>query len=510
MRRCAVYARVSTDMQGESLDNQVDYAREYIRRLGADYHLEEDCVYSDSDQSGYYTRFLQRPAIQRAMQEAKAQRFDVIVFKEISRISRDQAEHVEIVSRFTQYGIRVIAINDNLDSNRPETLDLLGIHSVMSEMESKRISSRVSSGKKSLARRGFWTGEAPIGYAVNPETKRLIIDDSFASIPKLIFQLFTKERYGTFRIAEYLNDRGLLTKNGRFWSRVTVNRVLKNPAYRGDMVYGRTRNTLKRVFDDNGYTKIQSRQQLPEEDWVVIQDAHPAIVDVETFSLAQSIMAGRSRQNPRRAKHPLTGILKCGKCGAGMVCQVQRNKGATYRYYSCSRAFRFGRSSCSQPNVNADKLEEGLRTHLIEELRCYAQTQVFVTPKKYESDTQNRMRQLNRHLAKTLLGLERLLADPEIPTHTMNRVKRSYIDAIQKFELEQQELRRQFSTHEEHRARTMKIQDYLEYLMHLDWTDLTVSRRFFHTLIQEIVINDLTVTDIELKYSSHKIQLLSQ
>jgi site-specific DNA recombinase len=504
MKTCAVYARVSTDMQGESLENQVDYAREYIRRLGDDYRLDEACVYTDFDQSGYYTRFLQRPAIQRALEDAKARRYDVIVFKEISRISRDQAEHVEIVSRFTQHGVRIIAINDNLDSNRPETLDLLGIHSVMSELESKRISSRVSSGKKSLARRGFWVGEAPIGYTVDPKTRRLEVDPAYAEIPKIIFQLFTQEGYGTFRIAHYLNQSGLYTKNRRLWSRVTVNRVLKNPAYVGDLVYGRTRNTLKRIFDDNGYTKVQGRHAMPEEDWVVIQGAHPALVDRDTFAKAQSIMAGRSRQNPRRSKHPLTGILTCGHCGSGMVCQTQRYNGNAYRYYSCARAFRFGRSLCDQPNLPATKLEQTIWQCLMNELTRYRDVEVKVKPKKKEVDRQRLVQRLERELEKAQLGLERLLTDNDIPQATLDRMKMNFVDTIRKLEGELQQVQAQTQHEQERQEWRVEVREYLTYLGKLNLSDLDEARRWFHGLIQHIVVHGRDIKEIELKYALYE------
>ena len=354
MKTCAVYARVSTDMQGESLQNQVEYAREYIRRLGEDFLLLEECVYTDFDQSGYYTRFLQRPAIQKALLDAKGRKYDVIVFKEISRISRDQAEHVEIVSRFTQYGVRIIAINDNLDSDRPETLDLLGIHSVMSEMESKRISSRVSAGRKSLARRGLWIGEAPIGYLVNRETRCLEIDSQFCEIPQIIFRMFTEEKYGTFKIAEYLNSKDLYTKNGRPWSRVTVNRILRNQAYVGDLVYGKTRNTLKRIFDESGYSKIQTRNAIARDDWVVVNGTHEALIERDTFETAQAILETRSRQNPRRSRHPLTGSLKCGRCGGPFAGAGAAGSAARSQSGSSTEPGRARRGRCAAPRARRD------------------------------------------------------------------------------------------------------------------------------------------------------------
>jgi site-specific DNA recombinase len=501
MKACAVYARVSTDMQGESLENQVDYAQEYVRRLGGNFRLKEECVYTDFDQSGYYTRFLQRPAIQKALLDAKCHKYDVIVFKEISRISRDQAEHVEIVSRFTQYGVRIIAINDNLDSDRPETLDLLGIHSVMSEMESKRISSRVSAGKKSLARRGLWTGEAPIGFVVNRETRRLEIDFGICEIPQTIFRLFVEEKYGTFKIAEYLNGKQLFTKNGRLWSRVTVNRVLRNPAYVGDLVYGKTRNTLKRIFDESGYSKIRARSAIAKDDWVIVKGTHPALIERDMFESAQAIMATRSRQNPRRSRHPLTGILKCGRCGDGVVCQRQRYKGVEYRYYTCSRAFRFGRSLCDQPNLRASSLEQTLWAYLLKLLNNYQDGLVLVRQKdKRRLEPEKRKVQLNNELNKAQVGLKRILMETELPGTTYAKLKEHYVQLIQNAESEIQQLVSQSERINEIANWNLQVGDFLSSLKGLDLHNLDELRRVLHGLVDRIVVDGHEIREIHFKY----------
>jgi site-specific DNA recombinase len=502
MKTCAVYARVSTDMQGESLENQVEYAREYIRRLGDEYRLDDTCIYTDFDQSGYYTRFLQRPAIQRALEDAKVRRYDVIVFKEISRISRDQAEHIEIISRFTQHGVRVIAINDNLDSERPETLDLLGIHSVMSELESKRISSRVSSGRKAVARRGIWLGEAPIGYMLNPGTRRLEIDPNYADIPRLIFRLFVDNGYGTFRIAEYLNDRQLLTKNGRLWSRVTVNHVLRNPVYVGDLVYGRTRNTLRRIFDERGYSKVQGRQEMPEEDWVIIRDAHPALVDRATFEKAQTIMTERSRKNPRRTKHPLTGILLCGRCGSGMICQTRRHRATAYRYYTCATAFRYGRRRCEQPNLNAARVEQAVWARIVQELKTYQGLEPRVAYKRNTRDSQSRLKKLEQELRKTRLGLERLLTDTEITESTLAQLKRKFLEKIQSLEREMKVVQSEGREDQECREWGALLAQYIDELEAIDLTDLARARQLFQGVIERIIVSGKEIQEIDLRYQA--------
>ncbi|MCL6599702.1 MAG: recombinase family protein [Alicyclobacillus macrosporangiidus] len=514
MKVCAVYARVSTEMQAESLQNQVDYAKEYIRRLGEQYVVDDACVYTDLDQSGYYTRFVQRPAIQRALEDARAGRFEVIVFKEISRISRDQAEHIEIVSRFQMHGVRVIAINDNLDSDRPETLDLLGIHSVMSEMESKRISSRVSSGKKSMARRGHWVGEAPIGYRLNPDTRRLEIDPVHAATVIDIFRLFTEEGYGALRIAQWLNERGRWTKNGRPWSRVTVRRVLQNPAYTGDTVYGRTRNALRRIFDDRGYTKIRSKHRVPEADWVVVRGTHPALIERAVFHRAQARFRGDGRDGPRnRGRHPLTGILRCGRCGSGMVCQAQRRNGNEYRYYACGRAFRFGRSACSQPNLNAAEAEAAVWRLLGSLLSPYRDLPIQARVKHQGGDLQARARRLQAERRRIEQALERLYLDDAVSATVAESLKRRWMAQVARLDEELAELATLAARGAEaydgeaghgqardHPPWPRRVRDVLPFWDPPGAVPREELRRIFHGLVAGVTVDGVRVTDMALRY----------
>lgn len=504
MKICAVYARVSTDMQGESLENQIDYAKEYVRRLGPEYVIDDAYIYQDFDQSGYYTRFVDRFAIQTALNDARQKKFKVIVFKEIARISRDQAEHIELITRFTQNGVRIIAINDNVDSDRPETLDLIGIHSVMSEMESKRISSRVSSGKKSMARRGFWVGEPPIGYRLNSETKKLEIDDEFAEIPKRIFELYTNAGYGTFKIAKYLNQNDKLTKNGQLWSRTTVGRVLKNPAYIGDLVYGKSRNILKRIFDENGYKKMRGRNEIPEEDWVVLHNNHPALISAEMFTKAQEIIHKKARQNPRRTKHPLTGILVCGRCGAGMICQKRLFKKKSgeeveYRYYSCTSAFKYGRTMCSQPNLNADVIENEVIEFLLSRLSQLNIHDVETEPVQSDKNFDKENQKLHKELRKSQLALERLLRETDIPENTYKQLKAKYIQSIRDIGAQIAFLESQ-KQEEEKPFGKIRVSEYLNELRFLDKKTLDEVRLLVHELISRIVVDGNTVKEIQLLY----------
>lgn len=368
--KCAVYARVSTDKQGDSIENQVGQCQEYISRLGPLYDSEDLLIYRDEAVSGYYTSVFNRAEMKQAIKDARDNKFKLLVFKEVSRVGRDKQENPAIIGMFEQYGVRVVAINDNYDSLNKDniTFDIL---SVLSEQESKKISARVSSARKQKARRGQWGGEPPIGYLVNPDTKKLEIDMDWRHIPKTIFDLYVYEGMGTFKIAVNLNNLGYRSKNGSLWCRETVNQVLRNPAYIGNVVHGKRRNMLQREYEDDGkMTKRKIQLKTAKEEWNVVENAHEPLIDHAVYYKAQQILLTRgNKKKPNRAYHPLTGILFCGKCKEGMVCQKRSYKGKEYRYYICKTYHKHGRNCCDQANVNAGKIEDAVITLIRTKLR---------------------------------------------------------------------------------------------------------------------------------------------
>lgn len=398
--RCAIYARVSTDQQGDSIDNQVGQCREYISRLGDAYDHTGIVVYRDEAVSGYYTSVFDRAEMKRAIQDARQGKFKLLVFKEVSRVGRDKQENPAIIGMFEQYGVRVIAINDNYDSlNRDNiTFDIL---SVLSEQESKKISARVSSARRQKARRGEWGGDPPIGYIVDKVTKKLAPDPETSHIPQLIFDLYVNKGLGTFKVAEYLNERGFRTRNGNLWSREAVGKVLRNPAYVGRVVHGARRNQLQREYDDTGkMSKKKVQIKLDRKEWQVVDLAHEPLIDQELFDdAAARLAAKRTMDSPRRALHLLTGILRCGRCGERMVCQKRSGGGKTYRYYICKTYHRYGRSHCPQANVNADELEHNVLRIIREKLEQLP-TELFFIAEDLERDISRLEQEAKQQQAK--------------------------------------------------------------------------------------------------------------
>lgn len=358
---CAIYARVSTDKQGESVSHQISLLKDYVKHRGSDWIINEAYIYRDDAVSG--TMITKRTAIQQMMSDARQGLFDTILFKGISRFSRDLVDAVNMLRIFRSLNVRVISYEENYDSSKSDDDFLFTIYAAVAQQESQKIGIRVRLGQYELAKKGKWIkGIPPIGYDLDSDTKVLVINDKEAPIVQMIFDLYTNRSVGMKLIAQYLNERGYRTKFGRLWSGVTVGKVLKNEAYTGVLRYGDF--VLKTEVDiDNPSNRKKVKVKNPKiDEIVIIPDAHEAIVDKDTFNRAQSIVKSRHNKANKGGGHLLTGLLVCPKCGNGMFGQKRKwtnNQGEehTWLYYICITKFKYGKDTCDQQNFNGEKLE---------------------------------------------------------------------------------------------------------------------------------------------------------
>lgn len=503
IKRCAIYARVSTDQQSDSIDNQVSQAKEFISRLGNEFTTNDELVYIDESVSGYYTSVFDRHSMKNAMSDAKKGNFQVIVFKEISRVGRDKQENPAIIGMFEQYGIRVIAINDYYDSLKKDsiTFDIL---SVLAEQESKKISVRVSSAKRQKAKRGQWNGENPLGYKVDKLTQKLVIDEDKKEIPELIFDSYVNKGMGTFRIAQYLNNKGLFTKNNKLWSRKTVQDILVNQVYIGKIVYGVRKNELKREYDDVGkMTKKKMQSKTDKKDWVIIDGAHEPIIDKTLFYKAQKILLDRGHnRKPKRIEHPLTGLLICGKCNKGMVCQKRSNKNKDYRYYICKTYHKYGRNMCSQANINAYEIESYILQVLQDKLNNIPDD-LFIIAANYKNDIdqiENNVKKMQKKKDKIQRDQRDLFSQRELFTDDGYREQMfEFKKQMEYIENELLLLQEQKISIEQKSDQSLSFKEVLDEFKNIDLSDLPRLRNMFHELIQGITVNN---DHLDIKYKS--------
>ncbi len=345
LKRVVIYARVSSDRQDVdlSISAQLKALREYAGRSGHKVVKE----YIDEAESG---RSIDRPSFKQMIVSArqKPAPFKAILVWKLSRFARNREDSIIYKSLLRKQGIQVISINEPVEDT-PSGRLLEGIIEVIDEFYSANLSQDVVRGMKENAGRGFCNGgRAPYGYTrvkvqdgETPRTK-LEPDPKTAPIVQRIFRECFRGK-GLKTIARELNADGLLSSTGEKWGATSIEKMVRNEAYTGVLVWGKR----PRV-------KSATHSIAP----LRIEDAWAALIDRTLFAEVQAKLAARAPQaiHPREVDSPylLSGMIRCANCGAAMV---GHRGGQSYRYYMCGNARRKGRETCSSPILRKDRLE---------------------------------------------------------------------------------------------------------------------------------------------------------
>lgn len=355
-RAPAGYVRVSTDEQAEegtSIGSQIRQIQHYARTFGVE--LPPDRIYVDDGWSG---RDLNRPAMARLRADVKAGRVDCVLVAKLDRLSRNLRDTVNLCLGEWQdeaaEGRRAVlkSISEPFDTFTDFGRMVFGLLAMFAEFERRRIAERTWSGKAARAEEGRNAGHrAPYGYRLVPAPDGR--GSLFALVPEeaeAIRQICRLYQCGAGdrQIALRLNEEGRRFRGGRLWQAQQVARVLTNPMIAGIYAYGRTAGS--------GGTRPQ---RVPEEQWLCAgpEGGPPAIISPDAFRHIQALRAERRRQHHTgRGTALLTGLLRCGRCGA--ACGVKHaGPQGRYRYYRCLKAKQTGPAACSAPQVRADELE---------------------------------------------------------------------------------------------------------------------------------------------------------
>ncbi|MFT4413166.1 recombinase family protein [Fredinandcohnia humi] len=371
MLTCGIYARVSTDKQGDSIEHQVNLLKEFAKVRGENWVVRDEFIYEDEGVSATKSTIWKRPAMKRLLDDAESGNIQIVMFKGISRFARDVQESLDILDRLKSKGLRVISLEENYDSKNDDSNFMFTIHSAVAEYEAEKTAVRVRLGMKELAKKGNWTGgPAPDGY--NVINKRLVVDDSRRHIVEKIFHMYIHEDKGGQIISRELNEQGLLRKDGSLWSPRDIHRIIKNRTYTGAIVFNKESYSYVRDYDsDEPGKKKRKVVANDEKDWVIVEGSHEAIIPKELWEKAnRKIEKRKPNRRPPNAKHPLAGIIKCDKCGVNMITHSRHMPRCgtikLYRYYECNTRRKY--NTCDQHNVNADVMEELVYLNLKERL----------------------------------------------------------------------------------------------------------------------------------------------
>jgi DNA invertase Pin-like site-specific DNA recombinase/ribosomal protein S17E len=283
------------------------------------------------------------------MEEIEEGRVNCILCKDLSRLGREYIETGRYLRRvFPAYGVRFIAINDNIDTLNDSGDDLaVSLKSITNDAYCRDISIKTRSALRIKRIAGDYTGAFPVyGYKKDENNRnQLIIDDYPASVVREIFQL-KLDGHSSARIADILNERCVLSpieykkekgiphpkggysdKDDAKWSATTIIRILKDEIYIGTLSQGKS---------GTPNYKLRELKVKPESEWLRKENAHERIIEKHKFDLIQRILALDTRTSPHSNKvYLFSGILVCGCCGNRMTRKTNSYKEEKYHYYYC-------------------------------------------------------------------------------------------------------------------------------------------------------------------------------
>ena len=335
-----LYERLSRDdeLQGESnsISNQKQMLEDFARRNG----LPNPTHFTDDGISG--TRF-DRPGFLAMMEEVEAGRVEAIVIKDMSRLGRDYLKVGQVMEVLRQRGVRLIAINDGVDSLKGDD-DFTPFRNIMNEFYARDTSRKIRSVFKAKGMSGkHLTGTVNYGYLWDEKREHWLVDEEAAEVVRRIFSL-TLEGYGPYQIACKLSadrieipvvhlarfnegvNRSKPVKDPYGWGSSTIVNILKKREYLGHTIN----------FKPRKHIKDKNPPPVSEDEWTIYENTHEAIIDQQTFDLVQKI-----RSNVRRYPNgwgeaaPLTGLLYCADCGGKMYVH-RTNNGKRISQYTCS------------------------------------------------------------------------------------------------------------------------------------------------------------------------------
>jgi site-specific DNA recombinase len=367
----AIYARVSSERQrqDETIQSQTAGLRELAGQRGL--LLSEDLVFEDEGFSG---ATLTRPALERLRDRAGEGAFEVLLCHAPDRLARRYAYQVLLLEELQRAGVEVCFAKEPERGATPEDELLRQFQGMIAEYERAQIRERTRRGKLHRARGGSQAvmSAAPYGYRYIKKTEHSEgfweINESEAQIVREVFTRYLEDGVSIGEIARWLSERGVLTRTGKtVWDRSTVWAMLRNPAYRGQAAFGKTK-TLERHGKPTRSTRArgerhgrrQAREDQPAEKWTLI--AVPALVTEETFELAQARLAQNAHFAKRNTKRPtlLQGILVCRECGYGCYRTTTRTTNKRIYYYRCIGSDNYrhiGGRVCQSRPIRADELD---------------------------------------------------------------------------------------------------------------------------------------------------------
>lgn len=510
----ALYERLSRDDDQTGDSNSIVNQKKYLESYAEQRGYANIRHYTDDGWSGGN---FERPAWKQLIADIEAGKVAHVLVKDMSRAGRDYLQtgfYTEVF--FRQHNVHFVAIANNIDSDDQTSSEFAPFINIMSEWYLRDLSRKQRAAIRVKGESGKPTTNCAIyGYKKDPDDKNhWLIDEEAAAVVRRIFRL-TIEGKGPYDIARILFDdkvetpavhfarqnRGLWKSRKEFpnpynWDGNVVGQILSKPEYMGDTVNFRSH---KKSYKD------KSSVRNPKEDWLIFEDTHEAIVDRETWELAQKLRKTPRRHDTFGEANPLTGLVFCADCGAKMLNHRSRGGTENNRYpsdfYDCSTYTLAGQNrthACSGHYIRSKALRE-LILDTIREVSAYAITNHDEFIEKVRAASQIRQAEAARETKRKLNKDKKRVAELDAiikklyESFAVGRLSEERFDSLlSEYEAEQKSLKESVSDAEARLASfeedTARVEQFLELAKkYTDFSELTTP--MINEFVDKIIVH---------------------
>lgn len=518
-KKVAIYARVSTTEQAEegySIDEQIRVLKEFCEKEGYGVYDE----YVDRGISG--KNITGRPAIKRLLADAEQKKFDIVLVWKMNRLARKSLDLMNIVEQLNSKNIAFRSYTEKYETETPTGKLHFQMMAAIAEYERNNIAENVKMGMIARAKDGQWNGGQVMGYDVvekDSENKKrkqtgLQINEQEAKIIRLIFQMYTTG-HGYKAIANKINQDGYRTKKNKTFSLNAIKTIVTNPVYAGYIRYN-----VRRDWNEKRRNNINPNP-------IIVKGEHPSIISEETWKIAQKVYKECSCKPNRihEGVFPLTGIMRCPQCGAGMVIgrrTTNRTKSGEKRvleYYICGAWKNKGTVACRSNAVRTEyaddyvlnKLEalmksEHLTKKLVDNINTKQQSLVAPLQREYEQYLQ----ELERYKKKSVKLLD-AFTDEVISKGVFQRKSRSIEETMTNLKAQMEPLLAQLQSTVSSEVTYEKIHAIMRNFHQAFTQALTREqrKRLLHLLIHQITIDESReIESIQIKLNDEVLEEL--
>ncbi|WP_169834390.1 recombinase family protein [Paenibacillus donghaensis] len=406
-KRIALYIRVSTDEQaikGNSLNEQEERLRAYCHAMELEGEIE---TFIDD---GYSAGSMKRPALTRMLKLARNKELSMVVITKIDRLCRNLKDLLTLVDELDEIQCGFASAGERFDTSTAAGRMVLQILGAFAEFERGRNRERVRENMMSIVTNTDKAVSRPcFGYNVN-DSKYIINEEEAEIVRKMVEWMLQGE--GAHKVMRRLNDMGVKTKDGKSFTQLSVGKLMKRETIAGMFVYNR------------GYTLRGKSLIRPKEEWIVIEEHHEPIIDIDTFKRLQIAIEAR-RTSGKQADNErwlLTGIVKCTHCGRPMFGRYKKKpSGREYFHYVCSSYMK--RAECFHHFIDRDLLENTVLDHINESDKFSVKSEEIVSTEDSDvisiSHLKNALKRLDNKMQRQI----ELFEDSEINKDDFRRAR---------------------------------------------------------------------------------------